>query len=222
MARTGGNQIGPGRDFPEYRRVEGPVLGIGIDGVCIPRNGAFDMRPPGFHCRPETARGLGPRWHPRLGSWLDKLDNAFPLVLWISSWGKDSTSMGASAGSRAAARWYWKMKPTFGYERSWYNTVPPDIPLALIDDHLGGDRLVPLIRARSASTLVIAPNPRIGLGQALVDLLCEFAADPERPEFRAQHAWRFYSDPELAWKKPTADPYPWPTPDGHLRPDIPA
>ena len=89
-----------------------------------------------------------------------------------------------------------------------------------VDDHfcVAAPDLLKRLYERPAPTIVISPDPVIGLGGALVDVLLEFAADPLHPRFAARHPWVMYADPALRWGSgDNADPRGCPTERGELR-----
>ncbi len=74
--------------------------------------------------------------------------------------------------------------------------VAKDTPLAVVDDQLCAEDalfLEKLFCLREAPTLVISPDPAVGLGGALVEILCDFAAFPGKARFEGRFVWVIYA-----------------------------
>ena len=222
---------------PEGMIEEGPVLVFDLDGVCAPytgcdnKTGAYrfhrKMLPPGWG-------GAGQdNWHPLLPSWMAELENAFRHVAWFSSAGRRGCwCYSRDIGHAPAMEWPW-----LGLDHpklsDWYRSklgavctwIASDVPVALLDDWIvyweGDERSAPdmaRLLARPGPVFAVSPDPAMGMGRALVDLLLDFAADPHAARFQPRHAWVIYADPELRWESGSLeDPAGWPTERGRLR-----
>lgn len=216
---------------------EGPVLSLNIDGVLSlgEMNGRHSNRPNGFYRYTAGVQDRTVVWHPRLLDWLGELNDTYAQIAWNSSWFNVSGQMGACIGAEFAENWgLLSSKPEVpGRERfsektlRGYCGVALDVPLAMVDDQFLGDPSVrDLISARSAPTLVLIPNPAIGLGRTAVDLLLEFATDPWQEKFSASEPLLIYASKKLRWAdgwpekdKVEDEPEGWTGSKKQLRPD---
>ena len=195
------------------------MLLLDIDGVCAPfwlGNPRFDATAPprGFRRGPDAA------WHPQLPGWLAALEAEFRHTDWISSRRALSARFAGAVGYEPAVTWPTLAPDTGPKIAGCLYWVSDETPLAVVDDYFCVEppqRLADLCERR-APTLIVSPDPVIGLGRALVDLLLEFATDPQDPRFASRHPWVMYADPDLRWRS-GADPDPrgWPSERGGLR-----
>ena len=205
---------------------KGSVLCLDIDGVCSPlgQNPRFNIfgPHPGFVAPPQR-RNVP--FHPALPNWLAELDRAFTHVAWISSWGRGCAAFAEFARVDFAVRWpflsegmrdlpdplpWRKLEPV----RHW---IAPDLPVAIVDDDLPpqGECLmdhpesfsstVERLRNRPGPLLMMAPAKEIGLSREAVDLLCEFARDPNARQFEDRAVRAMHSDWWTQWPWPLAD-----------------
>lgn len=211
--------IAPRSSLPAAPIEEGPVLLLDIDGVCAPfglGNPRFDaaVPPRGFR------RSHDWTWHPQLTHWLAELEAGFRHIAWISSWRALCASFAVTVRYEPAVTWP-ALAPDVGPKiNGCLYWVGDETPLAVVDDHFCVEPPQKLrdLYERPAPTLVISPDPVIGLGRALVDLLLEFAADPRDPRFASRHPWVMYADPDLRWGAGAdLDPRGWPSERGRLR-----
>lgn len=158
-----------------------PLLLIDVDGVLNP----FAARPPG-HLPPnfeahqlEGYRVLLNRKH---GAWLSTLGQRFELV-WATTWEEKADRLiaprvGLPSGlpvitfpqDRQYGGWTWKLPAVIRFVG--------DRPLAWVDDDLGSDALR-WGRQREVPTLLVEPDPGIGLTRAHIQRLERFALQIE-------------------------------------------
>ena len=208
---------------PDSMITEGPLLCLDIDGVCAPlgKDYRFDFEnpPPGFLERMVT------QWHPAMKDWFEQLDKAYRQVTWISSWNTMCAGFAQDVEYAPGQDWS-SLFPPPGYSKErrkiycCMKWIDEKVPLAIVDDHfcISKEEELDQLYSRSGPTLVISPDRVIGLGQALVDLLVEFANDPWQPQFAPRHPRVMYLDRRLKWEDGSIpDPQGWPTARGGLR-----
>ena len=193
---------------PDGPITTGPVLALDIDGVVSPcaQDGRYNISayPEGFINIPRMPGGYV-QVHPSLPDWLAALEEAFTACVWVSTWAWRSRWLPDALGLPGPARWPYihpmKMTPPhftgepFDFykleaARGW---IDPTVPLALVDDHLGGEDCeykhkeeIALFQARPGPTLLVAPDTHIGLTGDIVETLCRFADAPTAPAFAQQ------------------------------------
>ena len=185
---------------------KGPVLCLDIDGVVSPL-----AQDPRFHFRayPEgfiNVEGMpgGPSTvHPALPRWLAALEERFTTCLWVTTWRYRARWLMDALELAGPAGWPYILPidtPHFPGDhidfykleaaRAW---VDPAVPVAIVDDHLGGSDSwggrnarkedVDAFLTRPGPALLLAPDEHIGLTDNIVDELCRFARDPNADEF---------------------------------------
>ena len=175
---------------------QGPVLSLDIDGVLSPMShnlcrSPFPTTPPGFVC---GVRGA--ETHQTMNDWLCRLAAVFPTIVWNSSWGGSARGFAQSTGLTVAVDWpnihanlSWKYKPREFLDppnneklHGLMTKINPHLPLAVLDDHHVGYKLHAkageCLLSRPGPTLVVAPNPQVGIGVAMVDKLVDWAREP--------------------------------------------
>ena len=86
-------------------------------------------------------------------------------------------------------------------------------PVAIVDDFMapqtGRDAEADYIKQdiirfaqRPGPTLLLAPAQEIGLTISLVDLLCQFARNPQDPVFATREVHRCHPDVRIRWPDP--------------------
>ena len=100
--------------------------------------------------------------------------------------------------------------------RHW---IAPDQPVAFVDDDLVPRELSPgwssracdvdpsveRIRKRPGPLLLVGPSKEIGLSRETVDLLCEFARDPNASQFEDREVRAMHTDWRTQWSWPLGD-----------------
>lgn len=203
---------------------KGSVLCLDIDGVCSPlgQNPRFNIfgPHPGFVAPPQR----DVPFHPALPNWLVELDRAFTHVAWISSWNRRCGWFASRTGADCAVGWPYlpppepanRDKSRWGKLEAVRHWIAPDQPVAFVDDDLvqsaewgGYDRTVnpPIEHAqkRPGPLLLLAPSREIGLSREAVDLLREFARDPNARQFEDRAVRAMHSDWWTQWPWPLAD-----------------
>ena len=203
-----------------------PLLCLDIDGVISPTGGTYRYHEigfiPGFV---EISIRQAEQMHPSMKEWIETLTRAFRQnCIWLSARNSSSADFAQKAGLVDTLDWEYlcpvrkkKMpkipKTNKGIQnkvKAIIQGVKPKVPVAAVDDHLSRrkthlfsdiDKSLDMLFARKGPTLVVAPDPSIGLTQDMVDTLCRFAKDPYAPEFQKKEVieGRNY---DLAW--------PWP------------
>ena len=181
---------------------KGPVLCLDIDGVVSPcaQDFRFNINayPEGF-IDVEGMPGGPVQVHPALPRWLAALEEHFTTCLWVTTWRYRARWLMDALELAGPAEWPYILPvdtPHFPGDhidfykleaaRAW---VDPAVPVAVVDDHLGGsDRFahkedVDAFLTRPGPALLLAPDEHIGLTDNIVDELCRFARDPAADEF---------------------------------------
>ena len=185
---------------------KGPVLCLDIDGVVSPcaqdRRFNINAYPEGF-INVEGAISYPVQVHPALPRWLAALEEHFTTCLWVTTWRYRARWLMDALELAGPAGWPYILPidtPHFPGDhidfykleaaRAW---VDPAVPVAVVDDHLGGldswDRGcaskedVDAFLTRPGPALLLAPDEHIGLTDNIVDELCRFARDPNADEF---------------------------------------
>ena len=217
----------------------GPVLALDIDGVCSPVGEQvdrydIDAPTPGFV---DVTRQLASvvQVHPALPDWITTLDQAFAQCAWVSTWRRRCRYFAEAAGLDQACEWPCLMPvddpPVPGAPLPFYKLeaargwVSPETPVAIVDDHLCPDEhfdsyelreetevSTALFVQRPGPTLLIAPDPHVGLTRPIVDLLCRFAQAP----YDAAFGLRCTLSPDRHWWVQ----WPWPLPPGQEAPAL--
>ena len=191
-----------------------PLLCLDIDGVISPTGGTYRYHEggfiPGFI---EISIQQQEQMHPKMKEWIETLTWAFRQnCIWLSSRTSSSADFAQNAGLVDTLQWEYlcpvrkKKVPKEIYIKveKIIQGVKPKVPVAAVDDMLSRHKRyksLDMLFDRKGPTLVIAPDPSIGLTRDMVDTLCRFAKDPYAPEFQKKEVieGRNY---DLAW--------PWP------------
>ena len=203
---------------------QGPVLCMDIDGAAAPTgsNSRFDVfnRPQGFITFEVGDFPLAV--HPALPGWFDELEQAYAHCAWVSDWGPECILFAQGAGLARAALWPHLEAPMDlppDAPLTWHKLdgvrcgVHPEVPVAIVDDFMapqtGRDAEANYIKQdiirfaqRPGPTLLLAPTQEIGLTRTLVDLLCQFARNPQAPVFATRDVHRCHPDYGMRWPDP--------------------
>ena len=203
---------------------QGPVLCMDIDGAAAPTGSTarFDVDNPhkGFVTFDVGEFPLAV--HPALPGWFTELEQAFAHCAWVSDWGSACILFAQGAGLARAALWPYLEAPMDlppDAPLTWHKLdgvrrgVHPEVPVAIIDDFMapqtGRDAEADYIKQdiirfaqRPGPTLLLAPAQEIGLTRSLVDLLCQFARNPQDPVFATREVHRCHPDVRIRWPDP--------------------
>ena len=213
------------RTLPVQGRLnEGPVLCMDIDGAAAPTgsNPRFDVDNPHKGFVTFDVGDFPLAVHPALPGWFDELEQAFAHCAWVSDWGPECILFAQGAGLARAALWPHLEAPMNlppNAPLTWHkfdgvrHCVDPQVPVAIVDDFMapqtGRDAEADYIKQdiirfaqRSGPTLLVAPAQEIGLTRTLVDLLCQFARNPQAPVFATREVHRCHPDVRIRWLDP--------------------
>ena len=203
---------------------QGPVLCMDIDGAAAPTgsNPRFDVDNPHKGFVTFEVGDFPLAVHPALPGWFTELEQAFAHCAWVSDWWPECILFAQGAGLDQAAHWRHlegSMDLPPDAPLTWHkldgvrHCVGPQVPVAIVDDSMspqtGHDPvddyiLQDIIRfaQRPGPTLLVAPAQEVGLTRTLVDLLCQFARNPQAPVFATREVHRCHPDVRIRWLDP--------------------